>query len=127
MRWRRGLRGRGFCRLGVSWGQCGWRQGCEGVVDVCASVSDVSAGDFVDAGAADERARVDCAEVGAGRVAWLRADLDRQYGAFHLPDHGRLLANLTRWACRGGFLWRWRVAGLWIAGCTGRSGGMCCI
>jgi hypothetical protein len=40
-------------------------------------------------------------EVGAGRVAWLRADLDRQYGVFHLPDHGRLLANVTRWACRG--------------------------
>jgi hypothetical protein len=31
------------------------------------------------------------------RVAYLAADLDRQYARHHLPDHARLLANLVRW------------------------------
>jgi hypothetical protein len=40
-------------------------------------------------------------EAGASRIAFLPAALDRQYAANHLPDHGRLLANLVRWASRG--------------------------
>jgi hypothetical protein len=35
---------------------------------------------------------------GPGRVAYLAADLDRSYARHHHPDHGRLLANLVRWA-----------------------------
>ncbi|HEX6971941.1 MAG TPA: beta-galactosidase [Limnochordia bacterium] len=35
---------------------------------------------------------------GAGRIAYLPADIDRCYGRDYLPDHGRLLANLVRWA-----------------------------
>ena len=38
---------------------------------------------------------------GRGRVAFLPADLDRRYGRDNLPDHGRLLANLTLWAAGG--------------------------
>jgi hypothetical protein len=34
---------------------------------------------------------------GSARVAYLPADLDRRFGRDHLPDHGRLLANLYRW------------------------------
>ncbi len=37
---------------------------------------------------------------GGGRVAYLPADVDRCYGRDNLPDHGRLLANLSRWASR---------------------------
>ncbi len=37
---------------------------------------------------------------GGGRVAFLPADLDRQYGRYNLPDHGNLLASLIRWAAR---------------------------
>ncbi|CAN5557489.1 family 10 glycosylhydrolase [soil metagenome] len=36
-------------------------------------------------------------EVSGGRVAYLPADLDRTYGRSRIPDHARLLANLTRW------------------------------
>ena len=35
-----------------------------------------------------------------GRVAYLPADLDRLFGRYNLPDHGRLLANLVRWAAQ---------------------------
>jgi hypothetical protein len=35
-----------------------------------------------------------------GRVAYLAADLDRLYGRHYYPDHGRLLANLVRWAAQ---------------------------
>jgi hypothetical protein len=38
------------------------------------------------------------ARAGAGRVAFLPADLDRRFGRDNLPDHGNLLANLLRWA-----------------------------
>lgn len=38
---------------------------------------------------------------GAGRAAYLAADLDRQYARNHLPDHAHLLANLVRWVLRG--------------------------
>jgi hypothetical protein len=34
----------------------------------------------------------------SGRVAFLVADLDRRFAADNLPDHGKLLANLVRWA-----------------------------
>ena len=39
----------------------------------------------------------------SGRVAFLIADLDRRFAADNLPDHGKLLANLVRWAAKGGF------------------------
>lgn len=35
---------------------------------------------------------------GRGRVAYLAADIDRCYARHHHPDHGRLLANVVRWA-----------------------------
>ncbi|TCC58251.1 Tat pathway signal protein [Kribbella pittospori] len=34
------------------------------------------------------------------QTAYLAADLDRMYAQYHHPDHGRLLANLVRWAAR---------------------------
>jgi hypothetical protein len=37
---------------------------------------------------------------GAGRVAYLAADLDRRFARDHSPDLGRLLANLVRWTAR---------------------------
>jgi hypothetical protein len=37
---------------------------------------------------------------GSGRVAFLPADIDRQFGRYNLPDHGNLLANLVRWAAK---------------------------
>ncbi|HFB97799.1 MAG TPA: hypothetical protein ENJ62_01545 [Bryobacterales bacterium] len=40
-------------------------------------------------------------EDGASRRAWLAADLDRRFFRDLLPDHGRLLANIVRWAARG--------------------------
>lgn len=35
------------------------------------------------------------------RIAFMPADLDRQFGLYNLPDHGNLLANLIRWAAKG--------------------------
>ena len=35
-----------------------------------------------------------------GRAAYLAADLDRCFARDRVPDHGRLLANLVRWAAR---------------------------
>lgn len=40
------------------------------------------------------------ASAGLGRVAYLPADLDRCFGRDRIPDHGRLIANLARWASR---------------------------
>ena len=40
------------------------------------------------------------AQAGRGRVGYMPAALDACYGRDHLPDHGRLLANLVRWAAR---------------------------
>ena len=40
------------------------------------------------------------AAAGRGRVAYLPADLDRCFGRDRIPDHGRLIANLVRWASR---------------------------
>ncbi len=34
------------------------------------------------------------------RIAFMAADIDRQYDVFNLPDHGNLLANLVRWAAK---------------------------
>ena len=34
------------------------------------------------------------------RIAFLPADLDRQFGRFNLPDHGNLLRNLVRWSLK---------------------------
>jgi len=33
-------------------------------------------------------------------IAFLPADIDRQFGLYNLPDHGNLLANLFRWAAK---------------------------
>jgi hypothetical protein len=38
------------------------------------------------------------APAGSGRVAFVPADLDRCFNRDRLPDHGRLLANILRWA-----------------------------
>jgi hypothetical protein len=37
---------------------------------------------------------------GCGNVAFMPADLDRQFARYNLPDHGNLIANLIRWASR---------------------------
>ncbi|HBQ81876.1 MAG TPA: Tat pathway signal protein [Bacteroidales bacterium] len=37
---------------------------------------------------------------GSGRIAFLPADIDRQFGRYNLPDHGSLLANIVRWAAK---------------------------
>jgi hypothetical protein len=49
---------------------------------------------------------------GGGRVAFLPADLDRQFGRYQMPDHGRLLANLVRWAAKGSIPLKVEGAGL---------------
>lgn len=36
-----------------------------------------------------------------GRVIYMPADIDRQFGRYNLPDHGNLLANSARWASKG--------------------------
>lgn len=35
-----------------------------------------------------------------GRVAFMPADIDRQFGRYNLPDHGDLLANIIRWTAK---------------------------
>jgi Hypothetical glycosyl hydrolase 6 len=40
-------------------------------------------------------------DFGTGRVAFVPADVDRRFARDNLPDHGRLLANLVRWAAKG--------------------------
>ena len=37
---------------------------------------------------------------GSGHVAFMPADIDRQFGRYNLPDHGNLLANLIRLAAK---------------------------
>jgi hypothetical protein len=37
---------------------------------------------------------------GCGNIAFMPADIDRQFGRYNLPDHGNLLANLIRWAAK---------------------------
>jgi hypothetical protein len=46
------------------------------------------------------------------RVAYLPADLDRRYARDYLPDHGRLLANVVRWAAAGRLPLQVKGAGL---------------
>jgi hypothetical protein len=36
----------------------------------------------------------------AARIAFLPADIDRQFGHHNLPDHGKLLENIIRWAVK---------------------------
>ncbi|MEJ7769990.1 MAG: Tat pathway signal protein, partial [Chitinophagaceae bacterium] len=35
-----------------------------------------------------------------GRVVFIPADIDRQFGRFNHPDHGNLLANIIRWSAK---------------------------
>jgi hypothetical protein len=35
---------------------------------------------------------------GKGRLAYMPADIDRQFARYNLPDHGNLIANVVRWA-----------------------------
>lgn len=37
---------------------------------------------------------------GGGRIAFMPADIDRQFGRYNLPDHANLLSNLVRWAAK---------------------------
>ena len=37
------------------------------------------------------------------RVAFMPADIDRQFARYNLPDHGNLLANIIRWAAKDDF------------------------
>jgi hypothetical protein len=37
------------------------------------------------------------------RVAFLPADIDRQFSRYNLPDHGNLLANIIRWTSKDEF------------------------
>lgn len=37
---------------------------------------------------------------GGSRIAFMPADIDRQFARYNLPDHGNLLANLIRWAAK---------------------------
>ncbi len=37
---------------------------------------------------------------GCGNIAFMPADIDRQFGRYNLPDHGNILANLIRWAAK---------------------------
>jgi len=39
-------------------------------------------------------------KTGSGRVAFIPADLDKQFGRTNLPDHGNLLKNIIRWAAK---------------------------
>jgi hypothetical protein len=47
-----------------------------------------------------------------GRVAFMQADIDRQFANNNLPDHGDLLANLIRWASKDDIPLRVEGAGL---------------
>ena len=43
-------------------------------------------------------------ESGQGsRVAFLPADIDRQFSRYNLPDHGNLLTNIIRWTSKDEF------------------------
>lgn len=36
-----------------------------------------------------------------GRVVFVPADIDRQFGRSNLPDHGNLISNIVRWSVKG--------------------------
>lgn len=38
--------------------------------------------------------------IGGSRIAFMPADIDRQFARYNLPDHGNLLANLIRWTSK---------------------------
>ncbi len=38
-----------------------------------------------------------------GRIAFIPADIDRQYGRSNLPDHGNLLRNIVTWTAKNNF------------------------
>ncbi len=40
-------------------------------------------------------------DTSGGKIAFMPADIDRQYGKYNLPDHGNLLANIIRWTLSG--------------------------
>ena len=40
---------------------------------------------------------------GGSRIAFMPADIDRQFARYNLPDHGNLLANIIRWAVKDDF------------------------
>ena len=37
---------------------------------------------------------------GGNRIVFMPADIDRQFARYNLPDHGKLLANIIRWASK---------------------------
>ena len=37
---------------------------------------------------------------GGSRIAFMPADIDRQFARYNLPDHGNLLANIIRWTAK---------------------------
>jgi hypothetical protein len=47
-----------------------------------------------------------------GRIAFLPADIDRQFARHNLPDHGDLLENLIRWAAKDNIPLRVQGVGL---------------
>ncbi len=46
------------------------------------------------------------------RIAFMPADIDRQYARYNLPDHGKLLENVIRWASKGTIPLKVESAGL---------------
>jgi len=51
-------------------------------------------------------------KTGMGRVAFIPADLDKQFGRTNLPDHGNLLKNIVHWASNENIPLRIEGAGL---------------
>jgi len=51
-------------------------------------------------------------KTGIGRVAFIPADLDKQFGRTNLPDHGNLLKNIVHWASNDNIPIRIEGAGL---------------
>ena len=49
---------------------------------------------------------------GSGNIAFMPADLDRQFARYNLPDHGNLIANLIRWASKDDIPFKVECAGL---------------
>ena len=49
---------------------------------------------------------------GGGRIAFIPADFDKQYGHVNLPDHADLLANTVRWAAKDNLSLKVEGAGL---------------
>jgi hypothetical protein len=46
------------------------------------------------------------------RVAYLPADIDRQFARYNLPDHGNLLENIIRWASKDNIPLKVECAGM---------------